>query len=83
MNITSIEEWIRENWNFFKGCDLNRHLKSIIHLTQFLQVCSSFDDLDAFLETLSTLDGITLVQARKAMEVYKYEVGEESFSEEV
>ncbi|KAJ3089302.1 hypothetical protein HK102_006718 [Quaeritorhiza haematococci] len=85
MNISLIEEWIRENIDFFppEKCPLTKYLRSVIHLTQFLQVISSVQDLGGFLETMSSLEALTLPQVHKAMETYKYEVGEASFPEEV
>lgn len=91
MNLLVLEEWIQENGSILSPVtattipppSLSRHLKHVIHLTHFLQAISSVEDLTGFIETMRSLDGFTLSQARLAMQNYKYEVGEESFPEEV
>ncbi|KAJ3110572.1 hypothetical protein HDU96_006469 [Phlyctochytrium bullatum] len=62
---------------------LFRILRPALQICQFLHVATSLQDLGELLETLATLDCVTVVQAGRAMSGYRYEVGESSFPEEI
>ncbi|KAJ1553974.1 hypothetical protein HK096_005550 [Nowakowskiella sp. JEL0078] len=85
MNISVIEEWVREKNREFpksKGTALVDKLKPLVQLLQFLQVATSELELVGFLDTLKSFDSFSFVQARRAMINYKWEVGEEEWPEE-
>ncbi|KAJ1570103.1 hypothetical protein HK096_000481 [Nowakowskiella sp. JEL0078] len=86
MNISVIEEWVREKNREFpksKGTVLVDKLKPLVQLLQFLQVATSERELSGFSDTLKSFDSFSLVQARRAMINYKWEVEEEEWPEEV
>lgn len=86
MNLTSLEEWIKENAMAFpsdKASSLLHSLRPVVHLTQFLQVISSIKEMPEFLDTMRSLEGFTLPQAHACMNKYRFEVGEDSFSPEI
>ncbi|RKO82944.1 hypothetical protein BDK51DRAFT_50462 [Blyttiomyces helicus] len=62
---------------------LLNHLRPTLQLTRFLQVISSVQDMAGFIETMQSLETITMRQAMAAMRNYKWEVGETSFAIEV
>ncbi|KAI9207135.1 uncharacterized protein BJ171DRAFT_639841 [Polychytrium aggregatum] len=86
INLTPIEDWVRECPRYFRtdgSCNLLKQLRPVVHLTQLLQVITSIQDLDGFTETMMTLHSLRIPQVSAAMQNYKYEVGEPSFSEAV
>ncbi|RKP00791.1 hypothetical protein CXG81DRAFT_12818, partial [Caulochytrium protostelioides] len=85
-NLSSVENWVREYASSLPVAPrvpLRNYLRPAVHLTSFLQVCSSLEDVAAFHATRASLTTLTLVQFRKAIENYKYEVGEPSPSEDI
>eukprot|EP00842_Homolaphlyctis_polyrhiza_P006052 jgi/Hompol1/6448/HPOL_001713-RA len=99
MNLASIQGWVREHAAattpetlsasssasaaYAKRGAMIQHIRPTMQLTQFLQVISTVDSLEAFHSLRKSLDALTIPQCHKAMQNYRYEVGEASFPTEV
>ena len=82
MNLSYIEEWMNDNSTQMTQDSegLIKHLNPVIQMTQFLQGVSSLKDVIALQDVLSTLDSISIVHIHWVMQSYRFEIGEEPFS---
>ncbi|KAH6591834.1 hypothetical protein BASA61_004788 [Batrachochytrium salamandrivorans] len=95
LNIAMVQNWVRENAatlpqitgpaaSYGRNNALVQHLRPSMQLTQFLHVATTCGaDLGGFLELVGSMDMLSTAQCHKAMQNYRYEVGEASFPSDV
>ncbi|KAI8144688.1 hypothetical protein BJV82DRAFT_605878 [Fennellomyces sp. T-0311] len=80
MNVTALEEWMRES-------QLPNHLASyfnpLVQLLQLLQCVSQLNELMLFVNTIKTFDLLNPLQIKRCVLNYRYEVSETRLPEEV
>ncbi|KAI9487660.1 MAG: DIL domain-containing protein [Benjaminiella poitrasii] len=80
MNLTVIEEWIREHQ---LPMALAAYFKPVIQLVQLLQCVSQLTELIDFISTVKTFDLLNPMQVRRLVLNYRYEVSESRLPEEI
>ncbi|KAG0176367.1 hypothetical protein DFQ29_006210 [Apophysomyces sp. BC1021] len=80
MNLTVIEEWMRENQ---LPTNLSSYLNPLIQLLQLLQCISQLNELELFINTMKTFDLLNSLQIKRCVLNYRYEVTEQRLPEEV
>lgn len=80
MNLTALEDWVRESALPVKIA--TKHLEQVGQLLQWLQTCSSLDDFDSLIVTISRLRSLNPLQMRRAVQDYRFEVSEARMSDE-
>lgn len=80
MNLSVIEEWIRNN-NL--PATLLTYLNPSIQLVQLLQCVSQLDTVASFQSTIKMFDSINTLQIRRCVVNYRYETNEIKLPEEV
>ncbi|ORX42795.1 hypothetical protein DM01DRAFT_1400603 [Hesseltinella vesiculosa] len=75
MNLSVIEDWLREQQPFLPG-HLTNYLDPLIQLLQLLQCVSQLNDLHAFINTTQGFDLLNPLQIRRCVMQYRYEVDE-------
>ena len=80
MNLSVIEEWIRNN-NL--PSSLITYLDPSIQLVQLLQCLSQLDTLDSFQMTIKGFTSINALQIRRCVVNYRYETNEPRLPEEI
>ncbi|KXN67973.1 DIL-domain-containing protein, partial [Conidiobolus coronatus NRRL 28638] len=83
MNITNIEDWIRNHGSSPLVHHLNHHFKPLIQLLQLLQIFSSHTSSQEFIDTLKSLEELNPLQIKRASENYRYETDEPRVPDEV
>ncbi|KAI9278721.1 hypothetical protein BDA99DRAFT_600336 [Phascolomyces articulosus] len=80
MNVTALEEWMRES-------QLPSHLASyfnpLVQLLQLLQCVSQLNELMLFVNTMKTFDVLNPLQIKRCVLNYRYEVSETRLPDEV
>ncbi|KAI9499194.1 hypothetical protein BDB00DRAFT_795783 [Zychaea mexicana] len=80
MNVTALEEWMRES-------QLPSHLASyfnpLVQLLQLLQCVSQLNELMLFVNTMKTFDVLNPLQIKRCVLNYRYEVSEPRLPDEV
>ncbi|KAI8327108.1 DIL domain-containing protein, partial [Blakeslea trispora] len=80
MNLSSIEEWIRQN---HLPNSLIGYLQPSIQLTQLLQCMSQLNTVTSFQSTVKFFDAINPLQIRRCVMNYRYETQEPRLPDEV
>lgn len=80
MNLSVIEEWIRNN-NL--PASLISYLNPSIQLVQLLQCVSQLDNVSSFQSTIKLFDSINSLQIRRCVINYRYETNEPRLPEEI
>ncbi|GAA5817810.1 hypothetical protein MFLAVUS_011367 [Mucor flavus] len=80
MNLSVIEEWIRNN-NL--PASLISYLNPSIQLVQLLQCISQLDNVSSFQSTIKLFDSINSLQIRRCVINYRYETNEPRLPEEI
>jgi hypothetical protein len=80
MNLSVIEEWIRNN-NL--PSTLLTYLNPSIQLVQLLQCLSQLDTVASFQSTIKLFDSINTLQIRRCVLNYRYETNEQVLPEEI
>ncbi|KAG2236197.1 hypothetical protein INT48_003816 [Thamnidium elegans] len=80
MNLSVIEEWIRNN-NL--PASLISYLNPSIQLVQLLQCISQLDTVSSFQSTIKLFDSINSLQIRRCVINYRYETNEPRLPEEI
>ncbi|KAG2224986.1 hypothetical protein INT45_000107 [Circinella minor] len=80
MNVTALEEWMRES-------QLPSHLASyfnpLVQLLQLLQCVSQLNELMLFVNTIKTFDVLNPLQIKRCVLNYRYEVSETRLPDEI
>lgn len=80
MNVTAIEEWMRES-------QLPSHLTSyfnpLVQLLQLLQCVSQLNELELFVHTVKAFDLLNPLQIKRCVLNYRYEVSEPRLPDEI
>ena len=80
MNLTVIEEWVREH---HLPTTLSAYFNPVIQLVQLLQCVSQLQDLMDFISTTKSFDLLNAVQIKRLVLNYRYEVSETRLPEEI
>lgn len=80
MNLSAIEEWIRNN---HLPSTLISYLNPSIQLVQLLQCISQLDTVASFQSTIKLFDSINSLQIRRCVINYRYETNEQRLPEEI
>ncbi|OBZ89101.1 Dilute domain-containing protein C25B8.08 [Choanephora cucurbitarum] len=80
MNLSSIEDWIRQN---HLPSSLIAYLQPSIQLTQLLQCMSQLNTVASFQSTVKFFDAINPLQIRRCVMNYRYETQEPRLPDEV
>ncbi|KAF7726830.1 hypothetical protein EC973_008431 [Apophysomyces ossiformis] len=80
MNLTVLEEWIRDNQ---LPANLSSYLNPLIQLLQLLQCVSQLNELELFINTMKTFDLLNPLQIKRCVLNYRYEVTEQKLPEEI
>ena len=80
MNITVLEDWIRNNGLPIRI--VTQHLEPLSQLLQWLQCCSQIRHFDTLIGTLQSLKALNPLQMRRAVRDYRFEVNEGKMTEE-
>ncbi|KAJ3099809.1 hypothetical protein HDU97_002735 [Phlyctochytrium planicorne] len=82
VNLSTLEDWICRTQESLQTTLLPT-LTPLIHLTKFVQLATTLQDLQDLLLTLSSLPSITPPMLSILLRTYKYEKNEPSFPEEL
>lgn len=80
MNLTVIEEWVREH---HLPTSLGAYFNPVIQLVQLLQCVSQLTDLMDFINTVKSFDLLNPMQVKRLVLNYRYEVAESKLPEEI
>ncbi|KAI8985944.1 hypothetical protein BDB01DRAFT_896325 [Pilobolus umbonatus] len=80
MNLTVIEEWVRENC---LPLNLTNYFYPVIQLLQLLQCVSQLSDLMEFVGSTKNFDLLNPMQVKRVVLNYRYEVTEPRLPEEI
>ncbi|KAG2211706.1 hypothetical protein INT47_008803 [Mucor saturninus] len=80
MNLTVIEEWVREN---HLPSTLGGYFNPVVQLVQLLQCVSQLQDLMDFISTTKSFDLLNPMQIKRLVLNYRYEVSESKLKEEI
>lgn len=80
MNLTVIEEWVREH---HLPSTLGAYFNPVVQLVQLLQCVSQLQDLMDFISTTKSFDLLNPMQVKRLVLNYRYEVSETRLKEEV
>jgi myosin heavy subunit len=80
MNLTVIEEWVREH---HLPNNLNAYFNPVVQLVQLLQCVSQLTDLMDFISTVKSFDLLNPMQVKRLILNYRYEVNEPRLPEEI
>jgi hypothetical protein len=80
MNLTVLEEWVREHQ---LPSTLSAYFDPVIQLVQLLQCVSQLSDLMDFINTTKAFDLLNPMQVRRLILNYRYEVNEPKLPEEI
>lgn len=80
MNLTVVEEWIREHR---LPNSLSGYFNPIVQLVQLLQCVSQLTDLMDFITTVKSFDLLNPMQVKRLVLNYRYEVSEQKLPEEI
>ncbi|OAD02826.1 hypothetical protein MUCCIDRAFT_73357 [Mucor lusitanicus CBS 277.49] len=80
MNLTVIEEWVREH---HLPTSLGAYFNPVIQLVQLLQCVSQLTDLMDFIHTVKAFDLLNPMQVKRLVLNYRYEVQEPKLPEEI
>ncbi|KAL7334149.1 hypothetical protein PS15p_202959 [Mucor circinelloides] len=80
MNLTVIEEWVREH---HLPTSLGAYFNPVIQLVQLLQCVSQLTDLMDFINTVKSFDLLNPTQVKRLVLNYRYEVAEPKLPEEI
>ncbi|KAK4516734.1 uncharacterized protein ATC70_011712 [Mucor velutinosus] len=80
MNLTVIEEWVREH---HLPTSLGAYFNPVIQLVQLLQCVSQLADLMDFIHTVKAFDLLNPMQVKRLVLNYRYEVAEPKLPEEI
>ncbi|EPB84196.1 hypothetical protein HMPREF1544_09059 [Mucor circinelloides 1006PhL] len=80
MNLTVIEEWVREH---HLPTSLGAYFNPVIQLVQLLQCVSQLTDLMDFINTVKSFDLLNPMQVKRLVLNYRYEVAEPKLPEEI
>ncbi|KAI8888726.1 hypothetical protein K501DRAFT_239847 [Backusella circina FSU 941] len=80
MNLSAMEEWVRESK---LPTSLNDSFEPLVQLLQLLQCLSQMDDILMFSSTIQTFDKLNYLQVKRCVQSYRYEVSEARLPEEV
>ncbi|KAI8075283.1 hypothetical protein BC940DRAFT_287918 [Gongronella butleri] len=75
MNLSVIEDWLREQQPFLPS-HLTTYLDPLIQLLQLLQCLSQLNDLQTFISTTQGFDLLNPLQIKRCVLYYRYEVDE-------
>ncbi|KAI7869580.1 DIL domain-containing protein [Spinellus fusiger] len=76
MNLSAIEEWVRQNGQVAS-------FGPLIQLLQLLQCVSQLNELELFIQTIKTFDALNPLQIKRCVLHYRYEVNEQRLPEEI
>ncbi|ORZ18446.1 hypothetical protein BCR42DRAFT_410851 [Absidia repens] len=82
MNLSVIEDWVREQQPFLP-VHLTSHFAPLIQLLQLLQCVSQLNELTTFVGTTIGFDLLNPLQIKRCVLNYRYEVDEPRLSDEV
>jgi hypothetical protein len=80
MNLTIIEEWVREHG---LPNTLSSYFNPVIQLVQLLQCVSQLQDLMDFISTTKSFDLLNSMQIKRLVLNYRYEVNESKLPDEI
>lgn len=80
MNLTVIEEWVREH---HLPSNLGAYFNPVVQLVQLLQCVSQLTDLMDFISTVKSFDLLNPMQVKRLILNYRYEVNEPRLPEEI
>lgn len=80
MNLTVIEEWVREH---HLPASLGAYFHPVIQLVQLLQCVSQLSDLMDFINMVKSFDLLNPMQVKRLVLNYRYEVAEPKLPEEI
>lgn len=80
MNLTVIEEWVREH---HLPSTLGGYFNPVVQLVQLLQCVSQLQDLMDFISTTKSFDLLNPMQIKRLVLNYRYEVSETKLKEEI
>lgn len=80
MNLSAMEEWVRESK---LPTSLNDNFEPLVQLLQLLQCLSQMDDILMFSSTIQTFDKLNALQVKRCVQSYRYEVSEARLPEQV
>lgn len=80
MNLTVIEEWVREH---HLPSTLGGYFSPVVQLVQLLQCVSQLQDLMDFISTTKSFDLLNPMQIKRLVLNYRYEVSETKLKEEI
>lgn len=80
MNLTVIEEWVREH---HLPTTLGAYFNPVVQLVQLLQCVSQLTDLMDFINTVKSFELLNPMQVKRLVLNYRYEVSEPKLPEEI
>jgi hypothetical protein len=80
MNVSIVEDWVHSQK---LPPTLNQSFEPLVQLLQLLQCLSQMEDVRMFEATANTFDQLNMVQVKRCVQNYRYEVSETRLPEEV
>ncbi|KAI7854855.1 hypothetical protein BDC45DRAFT_568645 [Circinella umbellata] len=80
MNVTALEEWMRESQ---LPSNLASYFNPLVQLLQLLQCVSQLNELMLFVNTIKTFDVLNPLQIKRCVLNYRYEVSEARLPDEI
>lgn len=83
MNVTAIEEWMRESSQLPGHQHLTSYFNPLVQLLQLLQCVSQLNELELFVNTIKQFDLLNPLQIKRCVLNYRYEVSEPRLPDEI
>jgi hypothetical protein len=80
MNVSIVEDWVHKQK---LPPTLNQSFEPLVQLLQLLQCLSQMEDVHMFEATVNTFDQLNVVQVKRCVQNYRYEVSETRLPDEV
>ncbi|KAI7875388.1 hypothetical protein K492DRAFT_109526, partial [Lichtheimia hyalospora FSU 10163] len=83
MNLTALEEWMRDEKRQIPMSHLTSSFEPLVQLLQLLQCISQLNELTVFTNTIQTFELLNPLQIKRCVVHYRYEVSETRLSDQV